>query len=151
MYPSHSSESSMEPECKGQLHGHDFPYVGAKCSRCAVGQKDLSSDGSNTPRVPTLSNPFSRAVPTRRVKARGLHSEIHLFVSEIRRTFGETASKGKGSFGFYLGFVNRLGLETARLFYAEAKDRGNSGRYFWWRVGDYFKKKREKKISPDIR
>ena len=74
---------------------------------------------------------------------KGIHSDLHLLVDEARRMFGEDAKKGKGSFGYYLGFFKRLGLVRVRQFLAEAKDAPNPKRAFWWRVGDDFKRRRD--------
>lgn len=79
---------------------------------------------------------------------KGIHSEKHELVDEIRTFFGETAKKGKGSFGFYLGFFNRLPLGTIRMFYGEVKqsrdlDQEGMKKVFWWKVGKYLRNKKQ--------
>lgn len=65
-----------------------------------------------------------------------LHSELHLLVDEARNLFGETATKGKGSFSFYLGFFKRMGVQKVRQLLSEVKqsDIDNPGKLFWWKV-----------------
>ena len=65
-----------------------------------------------------------------------LHSEIHLLVDETRQLFHETAKKGPGSFGFYLGFFKRLGVKKVHQILAEVKQSNASepAKLFWWKV-----------------
>lgn len=72
-----------------------------------------------------------------------LHSELHLLVDEARTLFGETATKGKGSFGFYLGFFKRLGINKVRQLLAEIKESkiDNPGKLFWWKIKQELDKK----------
>lgn len=67
----------------------------------------------------------------------GIHSALHLFVDEIRKEYGETAKKGKGSFSYYLGFVKRIGLQRAYQIRAEIKSGGARApkKLFWWHIG----------------
>jgi len=71
-----------------------------------------------------------------------LHSELHLLVDEARNLFGETAKKGKGSFGFYLGFFKRVGINKIRQILAEIKESKdpNSVKLFWWKVKEELSK-----------
>jgi hypothetical protein len=68
---------------------------------------------------------------------RGIHSPLHDLVDELRREYGEDAKSGKGSFGFYLGILKRLGLERVRQIKAEVdqSDPADRKRLFWWHVG----------------
>lgn len=70
-----------------------------------------------------------------------LHSELHALVDEVRISFGETAKKGPGSFGFYLGFFKRLGIRKVRQILAEMKESkvSDSAKLFWWKVKQEFK------------
>ena len=74
-----------------------------------------------------------------------LHTEKHYLVNEIRNYFGETAKKGKGSFGFYLGFFNRVPLNIIYQYWAEVKESRkpikNQQKIFWWKIGQYLKNK----------
>ena len=71
-----------------------------------------------------------------------LHSELHLLVDEVRTLFGEKASKGKGSFSFYLGFFKRLGVGRVRRILGEVKESkvDEPVKLFWWKVKEEFKK-----------
>lgn len=74
-----------------------------------------------------------------------LHSELHALVDEARALFGETATKGKGSFAFYLGFFKRLGKDKVYQLLSEikdAKDITTPGKLFWWKVKEELKKPR---------
>ena len=70
-----------------------------------------------------------------------LHSELHALVDEVRILFGETAKKGPGSFGFYLGFFKRLGIKKVHQILAEMKESkvSDSAKLFWWKVKQEFK------------
>jgi len=65
-----------------------------------------------------------------------LHSELHLLVDEVRIQFNETAKKGPGSFGFYLGFFKRLGLNRVKKLLGEMKESKDpkSVKLFWWKI-----------------
>lgn len=71
-----------------------------------------------------------------------LHSELHALVDEARALFGETATKGKGSFAFYLGFFKRLGKDRVYQILSEVKDSKTNtpGKLFWWKVKEVMKK-----------
>lgn len=75
-----------------------------------------------------------------------LHSELHSMVEEARMAFGETATKGPGSFSFYLGFFKRLGKDRVYKLLSEVKDSkaSNPGKLFWWMVKEELKKGKEK-------
>ena len=74
-----------------------------------------------------------------------MHSEMHVLVDEMRNYFDEKSKKGKGSFGFYLGFIKRLTIPVARRLFAEVKETGcqGDGRLFWWKVGKELKDRKE--------
>ncbi len=76
----------------------------------------------------------SRPRAAGKASAQKIHTELHALVSEIRNGFGETAKKGRGSFGFYLGFFKRAGVQSVRRLYAELKDQHGTvpKRLFWW-------------------
>lgn len=131
------------PTCAGQLHGHDFPYTGANCSNCGVNQGVLS--GVEPEKRSPPAKAFAGLKLERKTPPRGIYTELQLLVLETRTRFGETATKGKGSFGFYMGFFQRLGIETVRMFLADLKDVSDPKRLFWWKIGAYYKEKRAKK------
>lgn len=70
-----------------------------------------------------------------------IHSEMHELVKEIRDYFQEDAKKGKGSFGFYLGFFKRMPNTVVYRYWKEAKQLDkpieDQKRLFWWKVGKY--------------
>jgi len=72
-----------------------------------------------------------------------LHSELHLLVDEIRAWFKETAKKGPGSFGFYLGFFKRLGISNVKRIFGEIKESKDprSVKLFWWKIKKELDKK----------
>ena len=122
----------MIPNCYGQKFGHDFPYPGAYCLKCGVSQNELSGKGPQPVMRGGLSG-ITIAIPQKPV--RGMHSEIHALVSEARTMFGETAKKGKGSFGFYLGFFKRVGTVRVRQLLAECREANDPKKSFWWHMG----------------
>jgi len=71
-----------------------------------------------------------------------LHSDLHLLVDEARTLFKEKATKGPGSFAFYLGFFKRLGVQKVRQLIAEVKDSkaDEPGKLFWWKVKETLRK-----------
>ncbi len=71
-----------------------------------------------------------------------LHSELHLLVDEVRQRFGETATKGVGSFSFYLGFFKRLGVAKVRRILAEViqAEVDHPEKLFWWKVKQELKR-----------
>jgi hypothetical protein len=71
-----------------------------------------------------------------------LHSDLHLLVEEVRQKFGETATKGVGSFSFYLGFFKRLGVQKVRRILAEVEQSkvDYPEKLFWYKVKLEFKK-----------
>lgn len=132
--------AALGAECVGQTFGHDFPYTGANCSQCGVNQHELSG---NAPKkiAPSMANPFARAIKVERKAVHGIHSELHALVDETRKMFGETATKGRGSFGYYLGFFKKVGIDRVRVFLAEVKQANTPQKLFWWKMGDYLKNK----------
>ncbi len=113
--------------CYGQRTGHNFPYTGADCTECGVNQNILSGK---------VTAPLKNSIHLAPKKPpRGIHSELHWLVDELRKDFRETAKKGKGSFGFYLGYLKRIGFQEAYRLWREVKDAkcDNPGKLFWWK------------------
>lgn len=117
--------------CYGKMHGHNFPYTGADCLLCGVNQAELSG-GLKKPKD-TFSQSIERVV--HRKPNPNLHSELHGLVEELRREYGETAKKGKGSFGFYLGMLKRISVHDIYRLRSEVKqsDCSSPRRLFWWK------------------
>ena len=133
--------------CRGEKFGHNFPFPGGRCLVCGISQAELSGFSLKKPDdLRSGSSLFSlRAVPK---PTRGIHTELQALVDEVRALFGETATKGKGSFGFYIGYLKRLGVEQTRLILAEVKGARDPKRLFWWQVGQILKKRRAKGTYP---
>lgn len=72
-------------------------------------------------------------------------TEMHELVDIIRKYFGENARYGQGSFSYYLGFFKKIPNFMIQQMFAEAKnspkDRAGQKKIFWWKVGQYVKKK----------
>ncbi len=102
------------------------------------------SDQTNERGIKTMGS-ILRTLETKKTERSSLHTEKHYLVNEIRNYFGETAKKGKGSFGFYLGFFNRIPKATVYQYWAEVKQSRKSTKdqqkIFWWKIGQHIKKK----------
>lgn len=127
--------------CKGERFGHNFPYTGAACFGCGISQAELSGQASKKV-TPTMANPFARPVAVERKKVQGIHTELQALVDEVRQRFGETATKGRGSFGYYIGFFKKVGTDRVRLFLSEVKDAHTPQKLFWWLMGQYLKEQK---------
>lgn len=128
--------------CRDQKFGHNFPHVGGRCTECGISQIELSG-GYTGPPKPTLQNPFALARPATPPRNVHLHSELHAFVDEVRQRFGETAKSGRGSFGYYLGFFKKVGLEHARAYFADVRQANDPKRLFWWHIGQHIKRNKK--------
>ncbi len=80
---------------------------------------------------------------TKKKPQRGIHSELHSIVNELRIEFHETAKKGVGSFGYYLGLLKRVPLTEIYRIRAEIRQSkvDNAKKLFWWHIGQLTKKK----------
>ena len=69
---------------------------------------------------------------------RGIHSELHELVDKMRADFGETSTKGKGSFGFYLRLLKKVPISTLYMWLGDVKDSPKLNtplarcKVFWW-------------------
>jgi hypothetical protein len=72
-------------------------------------------------------------------KKKGIHSELHKIVSLLRYEFGETATTGKGSFGFYLRLLKDVPISTMYIWLGSIKDSPRldtplaKAKIFWWK------------------
>jgi len=96
-----------------------------------------------------IPNSFQQAISkAKRPRAlpKGIHSELHELVANLRQQFQETATKGAGSFGYYLWHLKRVPIhviyrwismlkESRDLVTAESKRR-----VFWWYYRQWKKK-----------
>lgn len=73
-----------------------------------------------------------------RKPVKGIHSELHEMVAKLRSEFGETATKGKGSFGFYLRLLKKVPVSTMHQWLGNINDSPNLKtplarcKIFWW-------------------
>lgn len=81
---------------------------------------------------------FKMPVPAPKRKENRIHSEKHELIAQMRRDFGETATRGKGSFGFYLWLLRDVSCGTIRIWLGSIDDSPNlrtqesRRRIFWW-------------------
>lgn len=144
--------------CFGSLHGHNFPYTGSDCMDCGVNQRELSGlKPKKVAEMPGISSALTsltqkfQAPPP--LKSDGIHSQLHWLVNEMRHSFGETAKKGLGSFGFYLGCLKRMGFESAYATWQEIEksDVRDRKKLFWWKYGQTMKaRKTAKALLPKV-
>ncbi len=71
------------------------------------------------------------------------HSELQLFVDEVRKYFGEQARFGQGSFSYYLGFCKKIPMTDLWQMFGEAKQsrKNHEGqkKLFWWKIGQHLR------------
>lgn len=76
---------------------------------------------------------------TNRKAPRGIHSELHEQIDNMRKDFGETSSKGKGSFSYYLGMLKRVPTQTIYQWLGDIKQSPNLNtpisrcKVFWYK------------------
>lgn len=69
----------------------------------------------------------------------GIHSELHEIIGKLRLSFGETATKGIGSFSFYLGLLKDVPPSTLYQWLRSIEDSPKLDtptarcKVFWWR------------------
>lgn len=91
-----------------------------------------------------IGNIIRQPVQNTKPKPTKIHSELHEVVAKLRKDFGETATKGKGSFGFYLGLLRRVPISTLYVWHASVLDSPKlntgeaRGKVFWWKYKQYF-------------
>lgn len=82
------------------------------------------------------------------VPKNNLHSQLHFIVDEIRKDFGETAKKGKGSFSFYLGLLKNMPIPIIYKWLGLIKESKNlkkpeaKRKIFWWYYAQYRKNRK---------
>ena len=130
----------MIPPCTKSRDGrHNFPPGGDCLNGCGTNQAVISGRVKKA----TVDN-FRFKLPNK-TKGKGIHSALHQLVDELRKEFGETATKGKGSFSYYLGFLKRLGMQEAYRIRAEIRQSKahTPKKLFWWMVGQELKKRKK--------
>lgn len=125
---------------------HNFAVTGQDCANgCGLNQAELSG-GFKKPlgNMKTVGSAM-QVIFHRKAPPKGIHSELHGLIDELRKEFGETATKGVGSFGFYLGKLKSLG--THFIYQTRSEIRQSNARepkkLFWWKVGKALKERRE--------
>ena len=129
---SSSLQKNTKADCYGQKFGHD--YAGGVCLKCGGEQNPFKKlDSFSRVLWSGLENRIRRKVNTR------IHSELHELVDKARKDFGETATKGKGSFGFYLRMLKRVPTSTIYQWLIDIKDSPklntplSRAKVFWWK------------------
>ncbi len=119
-------------DCYGQKFGHN--YVGGICLKCGGEQNPFKKpDSFSNALWSGLENRIKRKVNTH------IHSELHELVDKIRKDFGETATKGKGSFGFYLRLLKPVPTHVIYMWLGDIKDSPKLAdplsrrKVFWWK------------------
>jgi len=77
---------------------------------------------------------------------KGIHSERHELIDQLRRDYGETAKKGVGSFSYYLGMLKPYTTSAIYGWRSQAKEAKSPQKLFWWLVGQEGKKKLTKQL-----
>lgn len=120
-------------DCYGQKFGHN--YVGGICLKCGGEQTPMKSIQNFHS---ALWNGLENRIQRQKVN-KCIHSELHELVDKMRKDFGEIATKGKGSFSYYLGMLKRVPNSTIYLWLAEIKDSSKFNtplsrrKIFWWK------------------
>lgn len=67
---------------------------------------------------------------------KNIHSELHEFIAETRKDFGDTATKGVGSFGFYLRVLKKVPLSTLYIIRGSVRDSNarEKAKLFFWKI-----------------
>ena len=92
------------------------------------------------PRAPkSIADMLASHTPKVKALPKGIHSELHEVIAKMRKDFGETATKGVGSFGFYLGLLKNVPLTNIYRWLADAEGRPSintptkKAKNFWWK------------------
>lgn len=117
---------------------HNFPIAGGDCIYgCGVNQHELSGGTKPIQQTGSFGSILKR-METRKPNHR-IHSELHELVARIRKDFGETATKGKGSFGYYLRLLKPVPMFLLYQWVADIKQSRNLTtsiarcKVFWWK------------------
>ena len=81
-----------------------------------------------------------------------LHTELHAFIAELRVEYGETKTKGAGSFGWYLGRFKKVPLTILYQLRAEVRQGVNVRspvRLFHWKLKKYLAEQKERAKIKD--
>lgn len=93
----------------------------------------------------SIANSIKELNEVRKKPSRGIHSELHEIVDKIRKDFGETATKGKGSFGFYLRMLKNVPISTIYIWLGSINDSPKLNtplarrKIFWWKFKEWKK------------
>ena len=97
-------------------------------------------------------NEIIKNIPVRKTP-RGIHSELHELVDKMRTDFGETAIKGVGSFGYYLGLLKKVPISLIYQWLGDIRESPKLDtplarcKVFWWKFRTYVGNKNKGKIT----
>lgn len=74
----------------------------------------------------------------------GIHTELHDLIDQLRTEYGETATKGVGSFSFYLGMLKGFSISFIYGARSQAKEGKSPKKLFWWICGQERKREHNK-------
>lgn len=118
------------PSCQNQKFGHNFPYPGANCLNCGIGQYELNKTGRGRKKNGDLRESLGKRLAE---KGKFLHSKEHLLADEISRYFRE-----EKRFGMYIGVIKRIGFNAAYGAFSEVKQskipEKDKVKLFMWKV-----------------
>lgn len=116
---------------------HNFAVAGMNCMNgCGANQNEISGRARRVA-VETISTSLEKI--KQRKPRRGIHSELHELIAKMREDFGETATKGIGSFSYYLGMLRRVPPSVICMWYGDIKDSPKLDtplarcKIFWWK------------------
>ena len=98
----------MTPQCKGEMHGHDFVVANGNCLNCGISQVELSH-----PKPKPIAMPKHEPKPL----PKGVHTEVHDLAFQFWTYYGK-----QEKFGLFLGLVTRRGKLWAYAMLSEIKD-----------------------------
>jgi len=129
------SDPNKNAPCYNQKFGHN--YAGEVCLKCGGEQnpyfKKPVNSFSNT-LWSELEKLIQRGTTNKRI-----HSELHELIDKMRKDFGETATKGVGSFSYYIGMLKHVPPSTIYTWLADIKDSPKlntplaRAKVFWWK------------------
>lgn len=105
---------------------------------CGTNQTVLSGGMKPMQQTDRFKASFERVLRPRKAP-KGIHSERHELIAKMRTDFGETATKGVGSFSFYLGMLKKVPTHTLYLWLGDIRDSPKLDtplarrKVFWWK------------------
>ena len=132
---------NKEAPCYGKKFGHN--YAGGACLFCGQSQT-----GAPIREVMGMKKIRVSTMPLKPRKA--YTSEMQAFIDKVRTEFGDTASRGIGSFAVYGALIKKVGIPFATQKFYEAKSSGTNARspkrLFIWMLKQEIQRLKEKKV-----